>query len=80
MGRRRAKVKSKDVSQEGQVFIERKDGAVFVLTPQIQVRSPLDVEGISLDITTEEIVACVQESRQRFDIQPSIHNCEVSDD
>lgn len=49
---------------EGEVRIKRRDGQVFVLRPVEQKSSPLDVEGIDLGISTEEIVAFVTESRR----------------
>ena len=49
---------------EGAVRIRRQDGQSFVLTPERPSGSPLDVEGIDLDLTTDEIVAFVREGRR----------------
>lgn len=49
---------------EGEVRIKRRDGQVFVIRPEHAVTSPLDVESIDLDITTEEIVQFVSEGRR----------------
>ncbi|MEA3338296.1 MAG: type II toxin-antitoxin system Phd/YefM family antitoxin [Chloroflexota bacterium] len=49
---------------EGEVLIKRRDGQVFVLRPVEQKSSPLDVEGIDLGVSTEEIVAFIAESRR----------------
>ena len=50
--------------RSGKVLIRRKDGSVFSLTPETQPRSPLDVTGIKTDISTQEIVSFVRESRK----------------
>ena len=49
---------------EGAVGIRRKDGTIFVIRPEPSAGSPLDVEGVELGVTTEEIVAVIRESRQ----------------
>lgn len=52
--------------KEGAVRIRRRDGESFVLKPEASTGSPLDVEGIDLDVTTDEIVAFVREGRREF--------------
>jgi prevent-host-death family protein len=52
-------------AKEGEVRIVRKDGTVFVIKPQPRAESPLDVEGVDLELTAEEIVEFVRESRER---------------
>jgi prevent-host-death family protein len=52
--------------REGPVRIRRRDGESFVLKPEASTGSPLDVEGIDLDVTTDEIVAVVREGRRMF--------------
>ena len=49
---------------EGEVRIKRRDGQVFVVRPAEQKASPLDVEGIDLGVSTEEIVSFIAESRR----------------
>ncbi len=49
---------------EGEVCIKSRKGRLFMLKPDIR-RSPLDVEGVDLDISREEIVSIVRESRER---------------
>jgi PHD/YefM family antitoxin component YafN of YafNO toxin-antitoxin module len=51
--------------KEGQVRIRRRDGQVFLLIPEQTKGSPLDVKGIDLDISAEEIVEAVREGRVR---------------
>ncbi len=50
---------------EGEVRIKRKDGQLFVVKPQPRQESPLDVEGVDLGVTTDEIVDFIRESRER---------------
>ena len=57
---------------EGEVRIRRRDGQSFVIRPERKEGSPLDVEGIDLDITTDEILEFVQEGRRTgYDLSPS---------
>jgi antitoxin Phd len=51
---------------EGEIRIRRANGEVFVLKPEKKKRSALDVTGIDLGISTEEIVAFVREGRERI--------------
>ncbi|MCB9431662.1 MAG: type II toxin-antitoxin system Phd/YefM family antitoxin [Ardenticatenaceae bacterium] len=50
--------------QEGEVRVKRKDGQVFIIKPETISGSPLDVEGIDLQLTREEIVAFIHEGRK----------------
>jgi len=51
--------------RDGEVRIRRDDGAVFVLRPETTPRSALDVAGINLSVTTQEIIDIVREGRER---------------
>ncbi|NOX62908.1 MAG: type II toxin-antitoxin system Phd/YefM family antitoxin [Chloroflexi bacterium] len=51
---------------EGEVRIKRRDGQVFVVKPVEEKSSPLDIDGIDLGITTDEIVAFIAEGRRDF--------------
>ena len=42
--------------KEGEVRIKRKDGQIFVIKPEPRKDSPLDVDGIHLNISTDEVV------------------------
>lgn len=53
-------------SEEGEVRIKRTDGQTFVLKPEQPKRSALDVAGIDLGVSTEEIVEFVREGRERL--------------
>jgi hypothetical protein len=50
--------------KEGGVRIRRRNGQLFVLKPERPAGSPLDVKGIDLGVTTDEIVAFIRESRK----------------
>ena len=52
--------------KEGEVRIKRKDGQIFVIKPQAQKDSPLNVAGIDLGLTSDEIVAAIQEGRKVY--------------
>jgi hypothetical protein len=55
-----------DVAQrEGTVRIKRSDGSEFEIAPVRSEDSPLDVDGVSLELTAEEIVEAVREGRDR---------------
>jgi hypothetical protein len=51
-------------AREGEVRIKRKDGQVFVIRPELRGDSPLDVEGISLNISTDEVVQIIRDGRE----------------
>ncbi|MCX7016118.1 MAG: type II toxin-antitoxin system Phd/YefM family antitoxin [Candidatus Sumerlaeota bacterium] len=51
--------------REGAVRIRRKDGQVFVLRPDSATRSPLDVPGLDLGLSREEIVRFVRAGRRK---------------
>lgn len=53
-------------AQEGEVRIRRRDGRVFVVRPEAERESPLDVGFVDLGVTTKEIVEILREGRQRY--------------
>lgn len=50
--------------RDGAVRIRRRDGQAFVLKPDVRVESPLDVPGINLPLTADEIVDLVHAGRR----------------
>jgi prevent-host-death family protein len=50
--------------REGEVEIRRRDGQVFVVRPAASAGSPLDVPGVSTDLSRDEIVGLVRQSRR----------------
>jgi prevent-host-death family protein len=51
--------------EEGEVLIIRKDGSSFILRPFDKSKSPLSVDGIDLNLNTEEIIDILREVRER---------------
>lgn len=51
--------------KEGAVKIKQKDGGIFTLRPDNKNASPLDVEGIDIAISTDEIIEIIRESRKQ---------------
>jgi len=51
---------------EGEVRIKRRDGMVFVVRPEPATDSPLDVAGVDLDLSAEEIVQFIAEGRKVY--------------
>lgn len=50
--------------REGEVRVKRKDGQTFLIVPEAASGSPLDIEGVDLDLTKEEIVQFIHEGRK----------------
>jgi PHD/YefM family antitoxin component YafN of YafNO toxin-antitoxin module len=55
--------------RDGAVRIQRRDGQSFVLTPEAQKTSPLDIPGVQLSrpLTRKEILDSIQESRRKYE-------------
>ena len=49
---------------EGEVRVKRHDGLVFVIKPEPVMTSPLDIDGIELNVSTGDIVQFIAESRR----------------
>jgi len=54
-----------DMAKKDEVIIRRRNGDTFSLTEVQKQASPLDIDGIEVDVTTQELVAAVRESRER---------------
>ena len=52
--------------REGAVRIRRRDGQKFILQPDKQSRSPLDVPGLGLNIKRDEVIEIIRSSRREF--------------
>lgn len=50
----------------GEVRIKRRDGQVFIIKPQKRVGSPLNVDGIKLNLSRSEILESIEEGRRVF--------------
>lgn len=53
--------------RDGAVRIRRKDGQSFVLRPEVRKGSPLDVEPIKVEVTTDEIIDIIRQGREHYD-------------
>ena len=54
-----------EAERDGSVRIRRRDGREFELAPVRRPSSPFDIKGAGLDLTADEIVAAIRESRER---------------
>ncbi len=54
-----------DAVRDGEVRVTHRSGKVFVIRPEKTGRSPLDVPGVDVDISAEEINAIIREGRAR---------------
>ena len=54
-----------EAQRKGAVRIKRRDGSEFEIAPVHSPASPLDVEGVDLGLSAEEIVSVVREMRVR---------------
>jgi antitoxin (DNA-binding transcriptional repressor) of toxin-antitoxin stability system len=55
-----------EAERDGAVEIRRRDGAVFRLSPAPKSKSsPLDVPGVKLRVSTDDIVELIREERER---------------
>ena len=50
----------------GVIYIRRRDGDTFFVKPSTTEKSPLDITGVDLQATGDEIVESVREGRKRF--------------
>ena len=51
--------------RDGAVRIQSKEGETFVLKPE-DARSPLDVKGVDLNLSRQEIIEFIYDGRKRF--------------
>ncbi|HEO64854.1 MAG TPA: type II toxin-antitoxin system Phd/YefM family antitoxin [Spirochaetes bacterium] len=49
--------------KEGEVKIKRKDGRIFVIKPEPVSDSPLNVDGIHVNLNQDEIIQFIHEAR-----------------
>jgi hypothetical protein len=54
-----------EAQRKGAVRIKRRDGSEFEIAPVRSQASPLDVQGVDLGLTAEEIVSAIREVRAR---------------
>lgn len=49
---------------DGGVQIKGEDGQIFILAPIMAKKSPLDLKSVPLDLTADEIIGFIHESRK----------------
>ncbi|HEX6862678.1 MAG TPA: type II toxin-antitoxin system Phd/YefM family antitoxin [Thermoanaerobaculia bacterium] len=54
-----------EAQRKGAVRIKRRDGSEFEIAPVRSKASPLDVEGVDLGFSADEIVSVLRETRVR---------------
>ncbi len=54
-----------EAKKEGAVCIKKRDGESFYLKPVVPKKSPLDVKGVDLEISSSEIVDIIRKGRER---------------
>jgi hypothetical protein len=55
--------------KDGAVSIRRRDGQRFIVKPESQRKSPLDVSSLNLQIDREELVDIIRSSRPDYEKQ-----------
>ncbi len=54
-----------EAKREGVVCIKKRDGESFYIKPADSKKSPLDVKGVNLGMSSSEIVDVVREGREK---------------
>jgi antitoxin Phd len=54
-----------EAQSKGAVRVKRRDGSEFEIAPVRSVGSPLDVPGVDLGFSADEIVSWIRETRER---------------
>jgi len=52
-----------EARKEGVVCVKKRDGESFYIKPVISKKSPLDIKGVNLGVSSSEIVDIVREGR-----------------
>ncbi len=54
-----------EAKKEGVVCVKKRNGESFYIRPATTKKSPLDIEGVDLNISSSEIVDIIREGRKR---------------
>jgi prevent-host-death family protein len=54
-----------EAKKEGVVCVKKRNGESFYIRPATTKKSPLDIKGVDLDISSSEIVDIIREGRER---------------
>lgn len=55
----------KKAKADGEVIIQKKDGSSFIIKPYKSNKSPLNVKGVNINISSSEIIDIIKETRRR---------------
>ncbi len=53
-----------EARKEGVVCVKKRDGESFYIKPVIPTKSPLDIKGVNLGVSSSEIVDIIREGRE----------------
>ena len=62
-----------EAKREGVVCIKKRNGETFFIRPAISKKSPLDIEGVNLGLSSSEIVDIVREGREKNTANKAMH-------
>jgi len=54
-----------EAKKEGIVCVKKRDGESFYIKPAAPKKSPLDIKGVDLKLSSSEIVDTIREGRER---------------
>jgi prevent-host-death family protein len=54
-----------EAKKQGVVCVKKRNGESFYIRPATTKKSPLDIEGVDLDISSSDIVDIIKEGRER---------------
>jgi hypothetical protein len=54
-----------EAKKEGVVCIKKKNGETYYIKPVISKKSPLDIKGVSMGISSKEIIDIIRSGRER---------------
>ena len=54
-----------EAKKDGVICVKKRDGEAFYIRPAAPQKSPLDVEGVNLGISSSEMIDVIRESRER---------------
>jgi prevent-host-death family protein len=55
-----------EAKRDGVICVKKRNGEAFYIRPATPKKSPLDVEGVDLGVTSSEIVDAIREGRERI--------------
>ena len=62
-----------EAKREGVVCIKKRNGETFFIRPAISKKSPLDIKGVNLGLSSSEIIDIVREGREKNTANKAMH-------